>query len=327
MTYDELDSALKYSNAFESASRKTFDPSLPDCCGSRNFQENSKRFVSRFPEDADGIFMRRHTRYIKYCYHTHEFYEFMFMYEGGCENLTDTSRTRISEGGICLIPPGVWHLPYVTDDSILVNFCVEKSFMSEAAQNYPNSPITRLVNDPACPKYLDIHSEDEAHVRDAALKLIMSFYDEEWEGSRHERRLAFETFLMTLAKYCDTKITASKDHVSADDLSSKLFHVIEAEWRDITLDDLCERFNYSKSYICHVIRQRSGTTFSDIVNEMKISESCFRLRTTTLPISEIALTSGFASIEYFNRVFRQRVGSSPSEYRMSVMNDEGTGRS
>jgi len=48
---------------------------------------------------------------------------------------------------------------------------------------------------------------------------------------------------------------------------------------------------------------------------LRVKMAAIILRDTDLPISEIAYRVGFNDITHFGRMFRKRVGYSPSEYR------------
>ena len=71
----------------------------------------------------------------------------------------------------------------------------------------------------------------------------------------------------------------------------------------------------SNEYFCRLFRKSFGCCFSDYLQEYRIEQAKFRLLNEGSPISEIALTTGFHSFSYFSKVFRARVGVSPSEYR------------
>jgi AraC-like DNA-binding protein len=59
----------------------------------------------------------------------------------------------------------------------------------------------------------------------------------------------------------------------------------------------------------------SGTTFKDQVADARIRAAKTRLRETDAPLTEIAYDVGCASLQHFSRMFRKRVGQSPSAYR------------
>jgi AraC-like DNA-binding protein len=59
--------------------------------------------------------------------------------------------------------------------------------------------------------------------------------------------------------------------------------------------------------------ETAGTSFTACVNEMRLQRA-FALLTQAL-ISDIALQAGFSDISYFNRLFRSRLGDTPTGVR------------
>ena len=53
------------------------------------------------------------------------------------------------------------------------------------------------------------------------------------------------------------------------------------------------------------------------VRQRRLEKACYFLRHTDMNITEIALSSGFNSLPYFNKVFRAHLGITPSAYRES----------
>ena len=61
-----------------------------------------------------------------------------------------------------------------------------------------------------------------------------------------------------------------------------------------------------------------GTAFHyglQYVTEYRIGKACELLRQTKLPVTEVGIQCGFASSSYFGKVFREKIGCSPREYR------------
>jgi len=83
----------------------------------------------------------------------------------------------------------------------------------------------------------------------------------------------------------------------------------------IDLDMLCERFNYSRSYISHIFKRRSGQTLGGYINAMRIADAKTLLTMTDRRITEIAMDVGFGDSNYFTNVFRNLTGMSPKQWR------------
>ena len=60
---------------------------------------------------------------------------------------------------------------------------------------------------------------------------------------------------------------------------------------------------------------QEGTTFSDIVDEIRKELAERYLREPSMAVSEVAFLLGFSSESAFHRAFRRWTGIAPSEYR------------
>ncbi len=56
-------------------------------------------------------------------------------------------------------------------------------------------------------------------------------------------------------------------------------------------------------------------SFSELMNQFRISEARQLLEDTDLPVTAISYDTGFRSITSFNRVFKDATGLAPSKYR------------
>lgn len=64
-----------------------------------------------------------------------------------------------------------------------------------------------------------------------------------------------------------------------------------------------------------MFRKRTGTYFTDYVNQIRIAKARTLLYRTMLSIKEIAWQVGFADEKYFMKVFKKIEGISPTQYR------------
>lgn len=83
---------------------------------------------------------------------------------------------------------------------------------------------------------------------------------------------------------------------------------------DIELKTIAGIANYSKAAFCRFFKQRTRKTFSQFLNEVRISHACKLLRKTDLNISQICYESGYNNISNFNRQFKKNTGLTPREY-------------
>ena len=76
-----------------------------------------------------------------------------------------------------------------------------------------------------------------------------------------------------------------------------------------------DRLHISTVYLSRVIRQVTGRTVVDYINQMLLMEASFLLQTSQLSITQIADHLHFADTPSFSKFFLRMKGVSPREYR------------
>lgn len=83
----------------------------------------------------------------------------------------------------------------------------------------------------------------------------------------------------------------------------------------LTLDALSEHIHLSKYHISHEFKRCCGLSIVEYINGIRINEAKLLLAETSLSVSEIAMSVGFESLNYFYRVFRKQEAITPLQYR------------
>lgn len=90
--------------------------------------------------------------------------------------------------------------------------------------------------------------------------------------------------------------------------------------KKITLGMLAEHLGFSKSYCSKFVKTKTNLNFLDYVKTIRLREAEELLRTTDLSITEVAYSTGFSSIQSFNRIFKETKGMNPTGYRKNLRN-------
>jgi AraC-like DNA-binding protein len=83
----------------------------------------------------------------------------------------------------------------------------------------------------------------------------------------------------------------------------------------LSVASLAETLLCSADYLSHLFRQTTGERLVDYIHERRMGRAADLLSLTELSCKEIAWASGFSNQSYFIRLFRERFGTSPVEYR------------
>ena len=78
---------------------------------------------------------------------------------------------------------------------------------------------------------------------------------------------------------------------------------------------LAKKWYLSESYICHMFKKASGKTIIGYINDLRIEKASLLLENTSESISCIAMEVGFDDVNYFDRIFKKKLGVSPKNYR------------
>ena len=89
---------------------------------------------------------------------------------------------------------------------------------------------------------------------------------------------------------------------------------------DISIKKVADELYISQSYVSKVFTSKLKYGFREYVNELRISEARRLLTKTDRKIVDIMLDCGFKNQSSFNRIFFDRCGMSPKEYRMIKKN-------
>ena len=100
-----------------------------------------------------------------------------------------------------------------------------------------------------------------------------------------------------------------------DRLDSIMLYLHENYQKRITLSEVAKLTNMSDASLMRFLKKWTGKTFIDNLNEIRVAEAVCRLTDTSDSISEICYRCGFNNLSNFNRVFKRRRGSTPTEYR------------
>lgn len=94
-----------------------------------------------------------------------------------------------------------------------------------------------------------------------------------------------------------------------------LYYMLELEDLRVNRDMVAATFNISSGYFSECFKTIIGRSFGEYMKELQIEKAKRLLVETKYPIYRIAERTGYKDEKYFSRVFRERAGLNPAEYR------------
>lgn len=113
--------------------------------------------------------------------------------------------------------------------------------------------------------------------------------------------------------------TAVKQSPQTKVLYKMLLYVEEKYTEDCTLKDAAKYIQYDYPYISKLFAQQMNMTFTEYLNQYRISQACYLLKNSEQSISEVANNCGYNNLRSFHRNFREIINCAPKEYRAKNM--------
>lgn len=250
--------------------------------------------------------------------HSHDYVEVVYMYQGTKTNIINGETVVLNQGDILFLSQNCRqeNLPS-TEQDIAVNFIVLPHFFERALEMLGSEEtllhsfiIQCLRGDNGKSSYLHFKVSDVQPVQNLVENLIWNLLDDRQE-QRNINETTMGLILLHLLNHLD-----NLDYNG--DGSSLIFHVlkyIEAHFAGGSLTELSQMLFYDFNALSKQIKKLTGKTYTDLVQEKRISQACFLLKSTNLGIAEISQLVGYENISYFHRIFRKSQGMSPKKYR------------
>lgn len=110
--------------------------------------------------------------------------------------------------------------------------------------------------------------------------------------------------------------TVDTDRFEDDDKMKLVYEYVQRRFSEkITLEEVSEVALMSTVSFNRFIKKRTGKTFVNYLNDIRVGYAARWLIEKDLSISEIAFRCGFNNIANFNRIFKSLKNATPSQYR------------
>lgn len=97
----------------------------------------------------------------------------------------------------------------------------------------------------------------------------------------------------------------------------RLFRYIDENYKTASLSSAAELLSYDIYHLSRIIKKKTGKTFTELLQEKRLSRAAYLLKTTGRKIDEIAVSVGYENISYFHRIFKKQYEMSPRDYRIA----------
>ncbi|MGG4095998.1 MULTISPECIES: AraC family transcriptional regulator [Paenibacillus] len=244
--------------------------------------------------------------------HWHEFYELSYVVSGKGEHRLNGSSYPLSSGTIFLLTPADFHeLASLEEEPLeIYNVIFTEAMMDDSVYHWLFGGKLLL----------------QAQLEEKQLPGVFADYErmrEEngtWrEGSEIVIRATLQRLLVDLYRGSAANriqpTNGTRDRQLNLNLQKALIYIHHHFREDLRLEDAAGQAQYSATYFSECFSKSVGQSFQRYLQNVRMQFAESLLQASSLPVTEICYVSGFNTLGHFERVFRQRKGMSPRQYR------------
>lgn len=281
-----------------------------------------------FYSDSDvGMVIQKHNCYSPAFEHFHTYFEAFYVYEGICEHEIGNEKRTLKMGDFCIIPPGVSHKISVQNQSVIVVMILSSQVIENTFKNpafYKDNRLSEFflknIRYSSDDDYLMFHTGNDQELKDIIIQMMLESANKYQE---YDAILSayFSLFFGKLLRFYEDTIDAPSSRNRKSAAAYEITAYIQEHHNDVTLGKLAKRYHYTPEYTSRFIREATGRTFSDILIDSRMKHAISLLKSTSLPISEVAYQVGYENTENFIRTFKRRYDKTPTAYRKDLINE------
>lgn len=255
----------------------------------------------------------------------HNFWEMIYVDKGRVEIESDEDVIELNQGEIAFHAPNEFHSIKSKDSS--PNFFVFSFECNSSAMEYFRKYHEKL-DKKLKPYIASLIKESEGTFEipknDVTLKQLVKKNSAPIGGEQMIKTLLEQLFILLIREMRETKnpaVFTSKESMENHLSSSILKFISDRLHSVIRVNDICEKFGYSKTYLSKVFREQTGHTLAEYINIAKIDRAKDMIRMHEMNFAEISASLSFDNPQYFTRVFKRVSGMTPTEYKNSLKID------
>lgn len=227
-------------------------------------------------------------------------------------NLSEFTITR--NDFIVLLPDSFIQIHEVSSDARLCFAGFSSEFISRV--NYVETLLdyfTMILNRPVLPL-----PEEVAQLYQSAYDLLIRAYalPNTLENKEILRAVLTIFFQGVGELYKRYGVRISESITRERELYQRFIQVLMANYtKEHEVTFYAKKCGVTPAHFSNVIRKASGHSPLVIITGIIIMNAKAQLKSTRVPIKEVAFSLGFNNLSFFNKYFRKHVGMTPQEYR------------
>jgi two-component system response regulator YesN len=160
------------------------------------------------------------------------------------------------------------------------------------------------------------------NVRNITTEIDTSYQNEEFSNSfaflSAENSMAqLQEFVQKRCSECAAHILSMHSNLENPIIGKVCTYIMDHISDDISLDSAALAVNVSPFYLSKLFKEKKGQNFIAYVTDIRLEKARELLRDPRSSVKEVSAAAGYNDQNYFSKIFRNKFGMSPTEFRDS----------
>jgi len=211
-------------------------------------------------------------------------------------------------------------------DDIAVNFIIKPEFFNStlSEDGYGNVIYDMIMNELSArgdTTYIRFDISEILPAKNLLENLIWSFIF----PNENQVQLQYKTLELLFAELTNRSGVISKSVSSSfeQDVALKVINYIESSFKDAKLSTIADELKISVVSLSKLIKNYTGKTFKETLQEKRLIEAEKLILNTQIPVTEIIFSVGYENTNFFYKIFAEKYGCTPKEYRKNLAEING----
>lgn len=253
----------------------------------------------------------------------HDFWELVYIDSGNVQITANNKEFHLKQGEIIFHKPNEFHTIRTYNNTAANVFVISFVCSSESVNFFKNKTMTVPSH---LKKYISsiIEEYSQTFKSMSPQDLKLELKENALIGGQQMIKTYLEQFLIMLIRSengnHDLRIFPSKESME-NHLVSKAIQLIEENtYKKFTVDKICNKLNYSRTYLSKIFKSTTGYTVLEYILINKIHEAKKLIREERYNFTQISDLLAFDNPHYFSTVFKRIANMTPSNYKNSAKN-------
>lgn len=264
------------------------------------------------------ITIRPHTRFIHFPEHTHDYVEVVYMCSGVTTHIVNGKKILLEQGNLLFLNQSATHeVCKAGADDIAVNLIVLPDFFVTTLSfiGEEETPLRKFLVGCLCgmdygPGFLHFDVSEVIPIQNLVENLMWTLL-QDTPNKRKMSQMTMALLFMQLMGHTDSLLTEGQEEAAI----FKVLRYVESNYTNGSLAELADLLHYDISWLSREIKQKTGKTYTQIVQEKRLAQAAFLLKNTNQNVADISVAVGYENISYFHRIFAAAYKKSPKHYR------------